>query len=174
MSRDYSRVILLGRLAKDPIINHTQGGQKVARVSLAVGREWKDKVTGEKKSEADFHPVVAWGNAADTLERYCKKGKLLLIEGRLHSYCYDDKNGVRKWVTEVVAENIIMMSDGKGNGQAAGASAPSAPAPAPAAQYYPGGTDAASLRGEMGFEEEFPLDFSELSGAPGDNVEIPF
>lgn len=172
MSRDYSRVILLGRLAKDPIINHTQGGQKVARVSLAVGREWKDKVTGEKKSEADFHPVVAWGNAADTLERYCKKGKLLLIEGRLHSYCYDDKNGVRKWVTEVVAENIIMMSDGKSSGQGAGASAPSAPAPAPAAQYYPGGSDATSLRGDMGFEDEFPLDFSELSG--DDDVSIPF
>lgn len=172
MSRDYSRVILLGRLAKDPIVNHTQGGQKVARVSLAVGREWKDKVTGEKKSEADFHPVVAWGNAADTLERYCKKGKLLLIEGRLHSYSYDDKNGVRKWVTEVIAENIIMMSDGNGNGQTAGASAPSASAPA--AQYYPGGTDATSLRGEMGFEEEFPLDFSELSGGGVSDVEIPF
>ena len=169
MSRDYSRVILLGRLAKDPIINHTQGGQKVARVSLAVGREWKDKVTGEKKSEADFHPVVAWGNAADTLERYCKKGKLLLIEGRLHSYCYDDKNGVRKWVTEVVAENITMVSTGKQDGQAAGASAPSAQ---PQTQYYPG-TDAGSLRGEMGFEGEFPLDFSELGGG-NDEVEIPF
>ena len=171
MSRDYSRVILLGRLAKDPIVNHTQGGQKVARISLAVGREWKDKTTGEKKSETDFHPVVAWGNAADTLERYCKKGKLLLIEGRLHSYNYDDKNGVRKWVTEVVAENIIMMSDGKNSGQAAGASAPSAQ-PAPAAQYYPGGNDATSLRGEMGFEEDFPLDFSELSG--GADPDIPF
>lgn len=177
MSRDYSRVILLGRLAKDPIVNHTQGGQKVARVSLAVGREWKDKVTGEKKSEADFHPVVAWGNAAGTLEVYCKKGKLLLIEGRLHSYSYDDqKTGVRKWVTEVVAENIIMMSDGKNSGQATGASAPSAPAPAPAAQYYPSGSDATSLRGDMGFEDEFdsfPLDFSEIHGGDSD-VSIPF
>lgn len=176
MSRDYSRVILLGRLAKDPIINHTQGGQKVARVSLAVGREWKDKVTGEKKSEADFHPVVAWGNAADTLERYCKKGKLLLIEGRLHSYCYDDKNGVRKWVTEVVAENITMVSTGKQDGQVAGAPAPSAPAPAPApatAQYYTS-SDATLLRSEMGFEEDFPLDFSELSAGGVSDVEIPF
>ena len=69
MSRDYNRVILMGRLTKDPDIRTTPTGQKVARISLAVGREWKDKVTGEKKSEADFHPVVAWGNAADTLER---------------------------------------------------------------------------------------------------------
>lgn len=168
MSRDYNKVILMGRLAKDPDMRRTPAGTLVARVSLATGREWKDKTTGEKKSETEFHPIVAWGAVADTLERYCKKGKQLHIEGRLHSYNYDDKNGVRKWVTEVVAENIITMSDGKGNGQTAGASAPSAPA----AQYYPGGNDAASLRGEMGFEDEFPLDFSELSG--DDDVSIPF
>lgn len=170
MSRDFNRVILMGRLAKDPDMRRTPAGTLVARVSLATGREWKDKTTGEKKSETQFHPIVAWGAVADTLERYCKKGKQLHIEGRLHSYNYDDKNGVRKWVTEVVAENIIMMSDGKGSSQTVGAPAPSAQ---PQAQYYPG-TDAGSLRSDMGFEEEFPLDFSELSGAPGDNVEIPF
>lgn len=171
MSRDYSKVIMLGRLARDPDIKVLPSGVKVARLSVACGREWKDKVTGEKKSETDFHPVVAWGNAADTLERYCKKGKLLLIDGRLHSYDYTDKNNVRKWVTEVVAETITMISTGKADGQAAGASAPSAQ---PQAQYYPGGTDATSLRGEMGFEDEFPLDFSELSGGGVSDVEIPF
>ena len=172
MSRDYNRVILMGRLTKDPDMRRTPSGALVARITLATGREWKDKTTGEKKSETDFHPIVAWGAAADTLEKYCKKGKQLHIEGRLHSYNYDDKNGVRKWVTEVVAENIIMMSDGKSSGQAAGASAPSAPAPAPAAQYYPG-TDAGSMRSDMGFEEQFPLDFSELD-PNGSDPEIPF
>ena len=170
MSRDYNRVILTGRLAKDPVINLTQSGKKAARISLACGWERKDQTTGEKKSEAEFHSVMAWGFAADLLEKYCRKGKPILVEGRLHSYSYDDKNGVRKWVTEVVAENIIMMSDGKSSGQAAGASAPSAQPPA--AQYYPGGNDATSLRGDMGFEDEFPLDFSELSG--DDDVSIPF
>ena len=169
MSRDYNRVILMGRLTKDPDVRRTPSGTLVARITLATGREWKDKTTGEKKSETDFHPVQAWGPQADVLEKYCKKGKALIIEGRLHSYSYDDKNGVRKWVTEVVAENIIMLPDGRNSGQAAGASAPSAQ---PQAQYYPGGTDATSLRGEMGFEEDFPLDFSELSG--GGDPEIPF
>lgn len=169
MSRDYNRVILMGRLAKDPDMRRTPSGTLVARVTLATGREWKDKTTGEKKSETEFHPIVAWGAVADTLERYCKKGKQLHIEGRLHSYNYDDKNGVRKWVTEVVAENIIMMSDGKVSGQAAGAPAPSAQ---PQAQYYPG-TDAGSMRSDMGFEEQFPLDFSELD-PNGSDPEIPF
>ena len=174
MSRDYNRVILMGRLAKDPDMRRTPSGALVARISLAVGREWKDKTTGEKKSEADFHPIVAWGAVADTLERYCKKGKQLHIDGRLHSYSYDDqKTGARKWVTEVVAENIIMLSDGKNSGQAAGASAPSAQ---PQTQYYPSGSDATSLRGDMGFEDEFdsfPLDFSEIHGGDSD-VSIPF
>ena len=169
MSRDFNRVILMGRLAKDPDMRRTPAGTLVARVSLATGREWKDKTTGEKKSETEFHPIVAWGAVADTLEKYCKKGKQLHIEGRLHSYNYDDKNGVRKWVTEVVAENIIMMSDGKGSGQAAGAPAPSAQ---PQAKYYPA-EDAGSLRSDMGFEEEFPLDFSELD-PNGSDPEIPF
>lgn len=168
MSRDYNRVILMGRLTKDPDMRRTPSGALVARITLATGREWKDKTTGEKKSETDFHPIVAWGAAADTLEKYCKKGKQLHIEGRLHSYSYDDKNGVRKWVTEVVAENIIMMSDGKNSAQAAGASAPSAQ---PQTQYYPG-ADAGSLRGDMGFEDEFPVDFSELGGS--EDVSIPF
>lgn len=172
MSRDYCKVIMLGRLARDPEIKVLPSGVKVARVSVACGREWKDKTTGEKKTETDFHPVQAWGQAAETLERYCKKGKLLIIDGRLHSYSYDDRNGVRKWVTEVVAETITMISTGKADGQAAGASAPSAQ-PTPAAQYYPG-TDGTSLRGEMGFEEDFPLDFSELSGNGVSDVEIPF
>ena len=168
MSRDYNRVILTGRLAKDPVINLTQSGKKAARISLACGWERKDQTTGEKKSEAEFHPVVAWGFAADLLEKYCRKGKPILVEGRLHSYDYTDKNNVRKWVTEVVAENIILLSDGKNSGQAAGASAPSAQ---PQAQYYPG-TDAGSLRSDMGFEEQFPLDFSELD--PNVDADIPF
>ena len=175
MSRDYNRVILMGRLAKDPDVRTTPSGQKVARFSLANGREWKDKVTGEKKQETQFHPVQAWGRVAETLGTYTHKGDRLLIEGRLSSRDFDDpKTGVHRWVTEVVADTIIMLgSKGGAQGQAAGASAPSAPsASAPATAQYYTSSDATSLRGEMGFEDEFPLDFSELSG--GGDPEIPF
>ena len=173
MSRDYNRVILMGRLAKDPDVRTTPSGQKVARFSLANGREWKDKVTGEKKQETQFHPVQAWGRVAETLGTYTHKGDRLLIEGRLSSRDFDDpKTGVHRWVTEVVADTIIMLgSKGGAQGQAAGASAPSASAQA--AQYYPGNVDMGTLRNEAGFEEDFPLDFSELSGG-GDDISIPF
>lgn len=171
MSRDYNRVILIGRLTKDPDVRTTPTGQKVARFSLANGREWKDKVTGEKKQETQFHPIQAWGRVAETLGTYTHKGDRILVEGRLSSRDFDDpKTGVHRWVTEVVADTIIMLgSKGGTQGQTAGASAPSAQ---PQAQYYPG-TDAGSLRGDMGFEEQFPLDFSELD-PNGSDPEIPF
>lgn len=165
MSRDYNRVILMGRLARDPEVRMAQSGWKNARVSIACGREWKDKVTGEKKSETEFHPVVAWGVQAEVLERYCKKGKLLLIEGRLHSYSYDDrKSGAKKYATEVVADNIVMLADGK-SGQAA----PVYSAPASAQRR----ADAGSLRGDFGFDDDSPLDFSDLDGGSVD-ADIPF
>lgn len=171
MSRDYNKVILMGRLTKDPDVRTTPTGQKVARFSLANGREWKDKVTGEKKQETQFHPIQAWGRVAETLGTYTHKGDRLLIEGRLSSRDFDDpKTGVHRWVTEVVADTIIMLgSKGGAQGQAAGAPAPSAQ---PQAQYYPGVVDMGTLRNEAGFEEDFPLDFSELSG--GGDPEIPF
>lgn len=171
MSRDYNRVILMGRLTKDPDVRATPSGQKVARFSLANGREWKDKVTGEKKQETQFHPVQAWGRVAETLGTYTHKGDRLLIEGRLSSRDFDDpKTSVHRWVTEVVADTIIMLgSKGGAQGQTAGASAPSAQ---PQAKYYPA-EDAGSLRSDMGFEEQFPLDFSELD-PNGSDPEIPF
>lgn len=172
MSRDYNRVILIGRLARDPEIRLTPSNAKTARISLACGREWKNKTTGEKEQQTEFHSVQAWGATADVLERYCKKGKLLLVEGRLHSYSYDDpKTGARKYMTDVTAESIIMLADGKGSAQAAGAPAPSAPQQ-PSAQYGSGGADMGPLRNDMGFDDEFPLDFSELGG--GGDPDIPF
>lgn len=170
MSRDYNRVILTGRLTKDPDVRYTPSKQMVARITLACGNEWKDKNTGEKKEDTQFHPFVAWGWNAELLSKYTHKGDRILAEGRLQSRDFDDpKTGVHRWVTEVVIDRIIMLGS-RGGAQAVGASAPSAQ---PQTQYYPG-TDAGSLRGEAGFEDEldsFPLDFSELNGA---DAEIPF
>lgn len=175
MSRDYNRVILIGRLARDPEVKTTQGGAKTARFSLATGREWKDKVTGEKRTETDFHSVQAWGPIAGTFEQYVHKGDKVLVEGRLHSYSYDGRDGTKKYAVDVIVENMLMLgSKGAAQGQAAGASAPSAPRQAQA-RYYDDGADMGSLRSEAGFEEEFPLDFSELSPHGGaEDVEIPF
>ena len=170
MSRDYNKVILIGRLARDPDVRFTPNKQKVARITLAVGREWKDRVTGEKKSETDFHPLQAWGNVADIFEKYTRKGDKVLIEGRLHSYDYTDKTGARKWATDVIVEQTVLL------GGKAGQTAPqSTPAYNPDGQApQAAAPDMASLRAEAGFEEDFPLDFSELSGESDADLNIPF
>lgn len=185
MSRGYNRVVLMGNLARDPDVRFTPTKQKVARITVAIGRQWKNKVTGELQSHTDFVPVAVWGPQADVCERYLRKGRPVLVEGRISVRDFDDlKTGQRRWVTEVVADNIVLLSSGRrdddqqygggyqqqsyrGGQQQYQQRAPQSDAmPAP---------DMGSLRNEAGFEDEFPLDFSELNGpdSSGD-VEIPF
>jgi single-strand DNA-binding protein len=182
MSRGFNKVILMGNLARDPDVRHTPNKQKVARITVAVGRQWKNKVTGELQSHTDFIPVVAWTFLADICDRYLRKGRPVLVEGRMQVREYEDaKTGSRKWATEVVADNIVMLSAGRREDEGYGEIP--APRPAPAQpQYpqrqpgaYPAG-DVGSLRDEIDFEEDFPLDFSELSdSADGESeVDVPF
>ena len=172
MSRGFNRTILMGHLAKDPDIGVTQSTQKVARITIAVGKQWKDKQTGETKSHTDFINVSAWGYTADICEKYLSKGKPVLIEGRISVRDYDDpKTGKHVWITEVMAENVTLLGGGQNNGQ--GNTEPQS-----RADIQPKvdtSTDSGSLRDEGGFEDEFPLDFSALDGqeGPGD-VQIPF
>jgi single-strand DNA-binding protein len=152
-------VILLGNVARDPDVRQFQSDAKVARFSLAVGREWKDKATGEKKTQTDFIPIVCWGFHAELAEKYLQKGKAALIEGRMQVREYEDrKTGGRKWATEVIAENITLLSSGNQEG---GHTA-SPPSRAPSGNRAPADD----------FEEDFPLDFSDVRD--GDSADCPF
>ena len=161
MSRGYNKAILMGNLAKDPDIRHTPSKQKVARFTVAVGRKWKDKYSGETKEQTDFISIVAWGFLAELAENYLRKGKPVLVEGRIQVRDYDDpKTGTRRWVTEVIAEGVTMLSDGnreRTNGRSHARENENLPG-----QY------AQDMQ-----EEDFPLDVSDL---PGDvpEVEVPF
>ncbi|MDR3331522.1 MAG: single-stranded DNA-binding protein [Synergistaceae bacterium] len=187
MSRGFNKVILLGNLARDPDVRHTPSRQKVARITVAVNRQWKNKETGETQNKVDFIPVVAWSFLADLCERYLRKGKPVLVEGRIQVRDYDDaKTGTHKWVTEVIADNLTLLSSGRSDEDYGSMPTPtpkpqqssySKPAPRSqtAAPSYSNG-DVGSLRDEIDFEEDFPLDFSELgdSGDGGGDVEVPF
>ena len=181
MSRGYNRVVLMGNLARDPDIRHTPNKQKVARITVAVGRQWKNKVTGELQSQTDFIPVVAWSNLADLCDRFLRKGKPVLVEGRIQVREYEDtKTGTRKWATDVIADNMVLLSSGRrddeyGEIPAPRASQQSNQVPKTAPAQYQGG-DVGSLREDIDFEEDFPLDFSEMQDSTsGDGeVEVPF
>lgn len=98
-----NRIILLGRLTKDPEIRSTNSGKAVAQFTLAVDRPFLNQ---QGQREADFIPVVVWGKAAELVGNSCKKGHRLLVEGRLQIRNFDAKDGTKHWVTEIIATNI--------------------------------------------------------------------
>lgn len=131
-----NRIILMGRLARDPELRHTQTGTPVASFRLAVDRDFKDKQTGEKAT--DWIDVVAWRQTAEFVSRFFTKGRLAVVEGRLQMRDWTDKDGNKRTSAEVVAENVY-FGDSKRDAEAGGYSAPAygaqggyAPPPAPA------------------------------------------
>ncbi|HOC96469.1 MAG TPA: single-stranded DNA-binding protein [bacterium] len=110
---DLNKVMLIGNLTKDPESRTLVNGQSLSMFTVATNRVWKD-ASGNKKEQAEFHNIVAWGKLADIANQYLKKGKKVFIEGRLQTRSWDDQNGVKKYKTEVIAENISML-DTKGS-----------------------------------------------------------
>ena len=116
-----NRIILMGRLARDPELRHTQTGTPVASFRLAVDRDFKDKTTGEKAT--DWIDVVAWRQTAEFVSRYFTKGRMAVVEGRLQMRDWTDKEGNKRTSAEVVADNVYFgdsKRDGDGGGYSSG------------------------------------------------------
>ena len=121
--RSVNKAILVGRLGADAETRFTQNGTPVSRVSLAMNRQWTDS-DKQVHEETDWMSIVIWKK--ETLATYLTKGTKLYVEGRLQTRSYDDKEGVKRYVTEVVAENLVLLggtanSNGNGNGNGRGA-----------------------------------------------------
>ena len=99
-----NRIILMGRLTRDPELRHTQTGTPVASFSLAVDRDFKDRNTGEKAT--DFIDIVAWRQTAEFVSRYFTKGRMAVVEGRLQLRDWTDRDGNKRRAAEVVADNV--------------------------------------------------------------------
>jgi len=134
-----NKVILLGNLGKDPEVRHLEGGRAVANFSLATTEFFKNK-NGERESRTEWHNIVLWSPLAEIAEKYLKKGGQVFIEGKLTSRSYDDKEGNKRYVTEVVGQNLTLLgaksadggeSNSASSGSAPSYSAPSAPQSAP-------------------------------------------
>lgn len=108
-----NRVILVGNLGKDPEIRHLEGGVSVARFPIATSETFKDK-TGNKQERTEWHNIVAWRGLAEISEKYLKKGQSVYIEGRIRTNSYQDKEGVQRYSTEIVADNMTMLGGGRG------------------------------------------------------------
>jgi single-strand DNA-binding protein len=126
---DLNKVMIIGRLTRDPEIRTTPNGANVASFSVATSFNWTD-AAGQKKEQTEFHNVVAWRKLADIIGQYLKKGSQVYIEGRLQTRSWDDKtSGQKRYRTEIVADNMIMLGR-PGGGQAA-ASQPATDQPEP-------------------------------------------
>ena len=102
---NYNQSIIVGRVTQDPQLRTTPSGQSVLSMSVATNRAWTDK-NGAKQEAVEFHNVVVWGKLAETSGAFLKKGSLVLVEGRLETRSYDDKQGVFRKTTEIIAESI--------------------------------------------------------------------
>ena len=109
-----NRVILVGRLTKDPELRYTTQNVPVVSFTIAVSRPFVNQQTGER--DADFIPVVLWRKNSENVKRFLTKGSLCGVEGKIQTRTYDDNNGVRKYVTEVLADNVYFL-DSKNQGQ---------------------------------------------------------
>ncbi len=121
MARSVNKVFLVGNLTRDPEIRTTQQGKRIANLSLATSEVWKDKQTGEKKEQAEFHKVVVFSDGlAGIIEQFTRKGSKLHVEGKLSTRKWQDQNGQDRYSTEVVVDQFngdIVLCDRMGSGQ---------------------------------------------------------
>ncbi len=125
--KSLNKVQLIGNLGKDPELSYTSSGVAVAKFSIATGERWKDQ-EGNMQERTEWHNIVAWRKLAEICGQYLKKGSKVYLEGKLQTRSWDDKNtGVKRYTTEIVADDLIML-DGKGTGGGGGMSNEMAPA----------------------------------------------
>lgn len=116
--RGLNKVMLIGRLGKDPEIRYTQGGMAVVNFTVATNEDWMDKASGEKKEKTEWHRIVAFGKLGEICGKYLAKGKQVYVEGRLQTRSWE-QDGVTRYMTEIVADQMQML-DAKGGGEGGG------------------------------------------------------
>jgi single-strand DNA-binding protein len=162
MAEGLNRVMLLGNLGADPELRTTSGGQAVLKLRLATSESYLDR-NRTRQERTEWHSVVVWGRRAEALSRILNKGSRLFVEGAIRTSSYDDKEGNKRYRTEIVANNIILGGGGPGGGaRHPGATshndfdgaAPAAPSAGPAAPPSPGYDDADYSGGA---DDDFPF-----------------
>ncbi|MEY3236330.1 MAG: hypothetical protein RI883_431 [Bacteroidota bacterium] len=124
MAGSVNKVILIGNLGKDPEVRHLENGAVVANFSIATSEVYTDKSTGEKKEITDWHDIVAWRGLAEVSEKYLKKGYKVYIEGKLKKRSWQDKENITRYTTEIIADELNILSRPEGTEKTTISSAP--------------------------------------------------
>ncbi|MGV3743123.1 MAG: single-stranded DNA-binding protein [Burkholderiaceae bacterium] len=144
-----NKVIIVGNLGRDPETRYMPSGDAMTNIAIATTDSWKDKATGEKKEATEWHRVAMFGKLAEIAGQYLKKGSQVYIEGKLRTRKWQDKDGVEKYTTEIIADTMQMLGSRQGagggasmdEGYSAPAARPSAGASRPAAKPAPNFSD---------------------------------
>jgi single-strand DNA-binding protein len=149
-----NKVILIGNLGRDPEVRYAPSGSAICNVTLATSRQWKDKTSGEKQEETEWHRVVFYDRLAEIAGEYLKKGRPVYVEGRLKTRKWTDKDGVEKYTTEIVASEMQLLGsrEGMGDGESRGA-----PASRPAGKSAGGAPAAKSSTGFDDMDDDIPF-----------------
>jgi single-strand DNA-binding protein len=159
-----NKVILIGNLGRDPEVRYAPSGAAIANVTIATTRQWKSKDTGEKQEETEWHRVVFYDRLAEVVGEYLKKGRQVYVEGRLKTRKWTDKDGVEKYTTEIIADEMKMLGNREGGGGGMGGmggdeggaprSAPAARSAAPSgAGAAAGGAAKPAAKPKTGFDD---------------------
>ena len=116
-----NKVILVGNLGRDAELRYTPGGAAVATINMATTEVWNDK-GGQRQEKTEWHRIVLWGKTAESLNEYLTKGKQIYVEGRLQTRQWDDKDGNKRYTTEIKADRITLLGGGGGAGAGGGRS----------------------------------------------------
>jgi single-strand DNA-binding protein len=161
-----NKVIIVGNLGRDPEVRYTPSGGAVCNVSVASTRNWKNKDTGERQEETEWHRVVFYDRLAEIAGEYLKKGRSVYVEGRLKTRKWQDKDGKDQYTTEIIAQEMQMLGGREGGGASDDrggedhGSAPqqrSAPAGRPAAGNRPAQSKHASATGFDNMDDDIPF-----------------
>ncbi|HUK36931.1 MAG TPA: single-stranded DNA-binding protein [Vicinamibacterales bacterium] len=114
-----NKVILVGNLGRDAELRYTPGGAAVATLNMATTEVWNDK-SGQRQEKTEWHRVVLWGKTAESLNEYLTKGKQIYVEGRLQTRQWDDKDGNKRYTTEIRGDRVVLLGGGGGRGGGGG------------------------------------------------------
>lgn len=124
-----NKAILIGNLGADPELRYTPSGSAVASFNIATTEKWKGK-DGQLQERTDWHRIILWERQAEIAKEYLRKGSSVYIEGRIQTRNYEDKDGVKRYVTEIIGQRMQLLG-GRGGGAAGGEGSPAEPPPAP-------------------------------------------
>ena len=173
MARGINKVILVGNLGNDPEVRYSQSGSAITTLSVATSESWKDK-DGNQQERTEWHRVKAFGRLAEIMGEYLKKGRQVYIEGSLRTEKYTDKNGVEKYSTDIIADEMQMlggMGEGGGGGQRGGGERSERPARPSGGG---GGGDRGGQRGGGGGGGDYGSRSGGGSSAPPSRNDDPF